>query len=520
MKNYEKEYLRTRRDFLRQSACASLGVTGLVNTIAQMRLVTAAMAQSPPSGEYKALVLLFLNGGNDSNNMLVPVGDPSSSMARMDYEVGRGILSLDRTQLHPITLPTSTKAFQTHYGGAAQALGFHPNAADLATLFNQGKLAAMANVGTLAYPIGNRVVYNSGIPLPQQLFSHSDQQSQWQSSVSDKPFASGWGGRAAELLHASYNSASASNISMSISLAGINSFQVGTNGAVQQYVVQPTGVAALSGYGTNYGNAINPDGSYKSGDAATRFKAFEDVMRLTYDNLHEQEQNNVMRRARMAEGLVGAAMTQASTSGIDFETIFSSAKTRLGDQLKMIAKLIAGRNALGNQRQIFFCQVTGYDIHANQLSSHSNLMGELSTGLKAFHDALNAMGSWNDVLTCTASDFNRTFTPNGTNATTSGSDHGWGGHALMMGGAVKGGDVYGQFPLLKTGNVTGSIDAGNSTTNRGRWVPSTSVDQYCSVMTKWLGAESSALETIFPNLPRFDDPFAVESANLNFIKPI
>jgi uncharacterized protein (DUF1501 family) len=523
MKNHEKEYLRSRRDFLRQSACASLGVTGLVNTIAQMRLVTAAMAQSPPTGGYKALVLLFLNGGNDSNNMLVPAGDPSSSMARMDYEAGRGVLSLDRTQLHPITLPTDTRAFQAHYGGTAQALGFHPSAADLASLFNQGKLAAMANVGTLAYPIGTRVAYNSANPslLPQQLFSHSDQQSQWQSSVSDKPFASGWGGRAADLLHASYNSASASKISMSISLAGINSFQVGTSGAVQQYIVQPTGVVPLSGYGANYEAAINPDGSYKSGDLPTRFKAFEDVMRLTYDNLHEQEQNNVMRRARMAESFIGTAMSQATVTGINFDTIFSNAAAnhRLGDQLKMIARLIAGRNALGNQRQIFFCQVVGYDIHANQLASHVNLMNELSTGLKAFHDALNEMGSWNDVLTCTASDFNRTFTPNGTNSATSGSDHGWGGHALMMGGAVKGGDVYGQFPLLKTGNVTGSIDAGNSFSNRGRWVPSTSVDQYCSVMTKWLGAESSALETIFPNLPRFDDPFEVASANLNFIKP-
>jgi uncharacterized protein (DUF1501 family) len=145
-------------------------------------------------------------------------------------------------------------------------------------------------------------------------------------------------------------------------------------------------------------------------------------------------------------------------------------------------------------------------------------MNELSTGMKAFHDVLQAMGMWDNVLTCTASDFNRTFTPNGTTSS-AGCDHAWGGHTLMMGGAVNGGDVYGQFPLLKTGNVRGSLDAGNGSTNRGRWVPTTSVDQYTAVMARWLGAQSSELAAIFPNLPRFDDPLAVATANANFIKP-
>ncbi len=524
MKHHEKEYLRSRRDFIRQASCASLGVTGLVNALAHMRLMTAAMAQSTPSGGYKALVFLFLNGGNDSNNMLVPAGNAASSMARADYETGRGVIGIPAAQLHPLNVYPTTSAFNLHYGGTSQPLGFHPNALALADLFNAGKLAAIANVGTLAYPVGSRSAYNSGtIALPGQLFSHSDQQTQWQSSIPDRPFASGWGGRAAELLHASYNAPKASKVSMSISLAGVNSYQVGTTGNVVQYVVQPSGTVAVSGYGTNYVDALNSDSSYKTTDTGKRFKAFEDVMRLTHDNLHEEEHNRIMRRARATEGFIGAAMTAAAAAetsmGFNFDTIFTPADHSLGDQLKMIAKLIAGRSTLGNQRQIFFCQVGGYDTHQNTLSSHGGLMTELSTGLKAFHDALQAMGAWNDVLTCTASDFNRTLTPNGTDLATAGCDHAWGGHALMMGGAVNGGDVYGHFPLLKTGNVTGSLDAGSGTSNRGRWVPTTSVDQYCSVMAKWLGAQSNELETIFPNLPRFDDPIAVSSANVNFIKP-
>ncbi|WAC21177.1 DUF1501 domain-containing protein [Luteolibacter sp. SL250] len=515
MKKHQKEDLASRRDFIRQTACASLGVTGLVNALAQMRLMTAAMAQTPPDGSYKALVCLFLNGGHDSNNFLVPAGDPAEDGIRADYETGRGVLKLDRTTLRTLNVPATTRAFNRWHGGRVSPMGLHPEASHLAQLFNEGDLAVMCNVGTLAFPVASRAEYLSGnIPLPRQLFSHSDQQTQWQSSVSDKPFSSGWGGRAADLLHSSYN-AGTSKVSMSISLAGINSFQVGTAGQVTQFVVNSGGTVPLSGFGTNYTDALNTDGSYKTTDSAKRLRAFEDIMRLTHANLHEEEYNRIVVRARAAEGTIGAAVTAAGTTGVNFDSIFSTAgaTTSLGNQLKMIAKLIAGRNVLGNNRQIFFCQIGGFDTHQTLLVSHGNLVRELNNSIKAFSQSLKELGVWDSVVTFTASDFNRTFTPNNTDSTKAGSDHGWGSHAFVTGGAVNGGDLYGSFPSLKTGAVSGSIDAGS---NRGRWIPDTSVDQYAARLASWMGADSNSMEAVFPNLGRFDATTS-STANLGFL---
>jgi uncharacterized protein (DUF1501 family) len=520
MKQHQKEELRGRRDFLRQSACASLGVTGLVNVLANLRLITAASAQVVPSG-YKALVCLYQSGGNDSNNFLVPLGDASSSELRADYEAARGTLALPvlnpsngTPNLHPLT-PATDAAFQRNFGGVAQPLGLHPSCGDMASMFAEGDLSVLANVGTLAYPVPTREDYiNATVPLPRQLFSHSDQTTQWQSSISDKGFSSGWGGRAADLLNASYNAGS--KASMSISLAGVNSFQVGTAGGVTQYAVGTNGAVSLSGYGTNYTSAYNdpenPSSGYKNSDTGRTLEAFEKIMNLTHENLLEDQYNRVIRNARATEGVVGAALTAAAAGGVDFDAHFINAQTKLGDQLKTIAKLIAGRNALGNNRQIFFCQIGGHDTHASMLTSHANLMAELSGAMFAFRNALKDPGLavFDNVTTFTMSDFNRTLLANG-NDSGAGSDHAWGGHHVVMGGAVNGGDVYGHFPPLKTG---AGLD---SHASRGRFIPETSVDQYASVLTKWMGVGSNELEAIYPNLLRFDDPFATASANLGFL---
>ncbi len=524
MKKNQDPEQATRRDFLRQSACASLGITGLVNALAQMRLMTAAMAQLPPSSEYKAIICLFLNGGNDSNNLLVPAGTAASSGLRADYEAGRGILAIPSGDLHALNVPTTTRAFNLHHGGTKYPLGVHNEASAIAGLFNSGDLAFISNVGTLAHPFANRSEYLSfPAKRPIQLFSHSDQQSQWQSSVSDKPFTSGWGGRATDLLHSSYNAAT-SKVSMSISLAGINSFQVGTAGGVAQYVLGREGTLPIVGF-----NGLNGDNNpydlaalpaapgggtptYKDTPEGVRLKMFDDIMKYTYGNLHEKEYGRILTNSRKTEETVGGAILAANGTSVNFDSIFNGAgaTTSLAAQLKMIAKLIAGRSHLGNNRQIFFCQVGGYDTHTSLISAHTTLIRELNNSLNAFSTTLKALGVWDNVVTFTASDFNRTFTPNASQ----GSDHGWGGHALVMGGSVNGGDIYGHYPTLKTGAVTGSIDVD---AGRGRWIPSTSVDQYSSVLAKWMGVPSSSMEAMFPNLERFDDPATVATSNLAFL---
>ena len=495
----------------------------MVNVLAHMRLITAAMAQSEPASGYKALVCIFLSGGNDANNLLVPAGDPAGNPLRADYENGRGVLAIPAASLHSLVVPPSTRAFARHHDGLVPPMGVHSSGAALATLFNDGKLAFVCNVGTLAYPVPSRNDFiNSTVPLPPHLFSHADQQIQWQSSIPDRPFSSGWGGRVADLLHASYHDSSASKVSMSISLDGINSFQVGTTGEVFQYVVKPAGVPSLeldgfdrvSGDNDPYDGAIDAGGSYKLTDAGKRLKGFEGIMRLTHGNLHEDAYNRVVSSARATGSAICAAVIAAASSGIDFDALFANAHSRLGDQLKMIAKLIAGRSVLGNNRQIFFCQIGGYDTHQTHLISHADLINELSQALLAFHDSLQALGVWNDVTTFTASDFNRSLTPNGSDAATAGSEHAWGGHAMVMGGAVHGGDIYGHFPPLKIGSANGSIDTNSWS---GTWIPDTSVDQYSAVLTSWMGVGSSEMEAIFPNLPRFDNPFSVAASNLGFL---
>jgi len=541
MKKHKQEHLNTRRDFLRQSACASLGVTGLVNALAQMRLMTSALAQGTGGllgDPYKAMVCLFMQGGNDANNMLVPSG--ASDEMRTDYETNRGILALPTADLHAITIPPHNTAFQKHYSSVSSpSLGFHPSAPKLATLFNNGDLSVVCNVGTLAHPLPTRTDYTDNlIARPIQLFSHSDQTTQWQSAIADQAFKTGWGGRVAELINAAQNPSS--NVSMNISLAGINSFQVGTAGGIAQYIVSTNGAIPLTGfssgstsagtyipYGKAYVNENDATAGYKDTNQGHRMKSFDAIMNLSSDHLLEDHYTKVIRCARENENYIGAAtlassglvMDDPANPGTDisiFDHHFKDADSKLGDQLKMIARLIAGRDDLNNNRQVFFCEIRGFDTHQSMLPAHADLMEELSNAMDAFRNCLSdpLMNVFDNVTTFTASDFNRTLTPNGTN-TSAGSDHAWGGHALVMGGAVNGGDIYGHFPALKTGSTTGSIDSHSS---RGRLIPDTSVDQYSYVIANWMGVDSNSKDVIFPNLNRFDNPLNVASANLDFLE--
>ena len=462
----------SRRKFL-GACCASVGATGLLSTLAQLRLMGAVASPdngpvSPPRAgapqpDYKALVCLFLAGGNDANNLVIPT-DAATYAA---YAAGRGALALPQNAVLPITPRTND----------GRTWGIHPAMTELRNLFNSGQFAVLANVGTLAYPM-TKAQYTSGsVPRPSQLFSHNDQQVEWQSSIADKPFVTGWGGRLADLT----NAFNANNrISMSITLNGQNSFQVGKR--IDQYAVGTGGAIALTGTGT--GTSVN----------GLRTAALNDALAMQNGNLFETAFGGVTTGALGASSLVSSVITGASP----FTALFNAANNSgLAQQLHMVARLVNAQQSLNLKRQIFFVRVGGFDLHDNQVTAgattsgaHANLLRDISLSLNAFNNALTQIGAQNQVTTFTSSDFGRTYNTNG-----DGSDHGWGSHHFLMGGAVQGGDIYGKMPTF-------AID-GPDDTGRGRWIPTTSVDQYAGTLAKWFGVSATDMPVVLPNLGRF-----------------
>ena len=271
--------------------------------------------------------------------------------------------------------------------------------------------------------------------------------------------------------------------------------------------------------------------NYQTTETGQRLAAFEEIMQMTHSSLLDSAYNNVHLNSRLTEGVVGAALqTTAISGGSSLDTYFNNAFTGSGlsanndftNQMKLVARLIAGRSAIGNSRQIFFVQHGGYDTHISQIpgsdtGGHTGLMNNLNCTLKGFADAMKSAevgNQWDNVLSFTMSDFTRTFTPNKTDSS-AGSDHAWGGHAMVLGGAVKGGKIYGKFPVLKRGTVANSIDA---TGTRGLWIPSTPVDQYAASIAKWFGVAPGSLGTIFPNLNRFVTLPNITSGNMDFLE--
>jgi len=569
-----------RRDFMIQSGCAGLGITSLVNTIAQLKMIGAAAAQ-PSTSEYKALVCVFLNGGNDSNNLLIPAG--GASTARSEYSTGRGVLALADSQfdftpgnaangywngnsvstnqvtsrITPINGGSGTSQFDpvARDGYTQGNMALHPAAYPLANLFEAGELGVMANVGTL---VGTQNVTRGNfntLPTsakPAQLFSHSDQQVQWQSSLSDRPFTSGWGGRMADLM-AGLNEG---DLSFSVSIAGVNSFQVGvsespyfmnSSGAVSALNANFSGGSPSTSYGGALRNAaLQPDYSnpaslptgkynplaplgtgsdplsgtnYSNSSAGYRLRALEQVLAMSHASLFDQTYVSVPKNARVSEGLVGSALSVTSSPNPTLDAHFTNwfpsglynpQLPDIANQMKTVARMIAGNSVLSNRRQIFFVQIGGWDTHASQIPSnsttagHYSLVNQLARSMRAFRDAMQAIGMWDNVCAFTASDFNRTFNPNKSDST-GGSDHAWGGHSLIMGGAVKGKQIYGRFPSLIKGGPTSNVGAQylDCSGSSGRWIPSTSVDQYAATIGKWFGVSDSNLGTVFPNLGRF-----------------
>jgi len=564
-----------RRDFMVQSTCASLGITSIVNTIAQLKLVGSAAAAG--SG-YKALICFFNNGGSDSNNILIPAG---GSTARTHYNLGRGVLNIpdgefDYTPSNTANgywngtanstaavssriTPANGGAYDHTSGYTQNTMALHPGAYPLAKMFEAGDLAFISNVGTLVTTGVSRANFNTlpSASKPPQLFSHSDQQTQWQSSLPNQPFTRGWGGRIADLLQG----LNAGDLSMSVSLAGVNSFQVANYQPA--YFMNSSGtVPSLTGFGSPYTSALrnpalqpaydnpastpsnkyNPLAALRTGvdplsgtnyqhtAAGWRLRALEQIMAMSHASLMDETFLNSAENARVTEGLIGNALgitagATAGTSTLDAHwenwfpnTLYNPRIPSIASQLKVVARMIAGRSALNNNRQIFFVQLGGWDTHTSQIpgsttTGHYSLVNQMSRAMAAFKDSMVDLGMWNDVLCFSASDFNRTLTPN-KNDITGGSDHAWGGHMWVAGGAVKGKNIYGKFPDL---TFNGGIDC---TGNRGRWIPSTATDQVFGSMAKWFGVSDGDIETILPNFTRFQNdlsPTTLGLKNLDFL---
>ena len=473
----------SRRHFIGASCCAAVGATGFLSSLASLRLIGAVASpgngpQGPNSSasipaDYKALVCLFLQGGNDANNLIIP----SDSASYAVYAKARSNLALPQTGLLSISPKTPD----------GRSYSLHPAVPELQNLFSSGKAALMANVGTLVYPTTLAQYNANSIPLPPQLFSHADQQVQWQSSVPDKAITTGWGGRLADLVNA-FNSNN--QISMSISAAGTNFFQVGST--VTQYAVTTSGAVTFAG--TNGGN--NP----------ARYQTQRDLFAQSQPGLFEAafagiSGSSIDNADFLNTTLAGAPVLQTVFPNTASGASFNSASA----QLKMVARLISAGPSLGLKRQIFFVQLGGWDTHASQLDptnadagTHATLLSNISQALNAFYNATVELGVQNQVTTFTASDFGRTFTSNG-----DGSDHGWGNHQMIVGGAVKGGDIFGKMPSLAIG--------GPDDTGRGRWIPTTSVDEYAATLATWFGVSATDLSTVLPNIGRFAKP------NLGFL---
>lgn len=442
-----------RRQFLGQASCAAVGTTSLFSTLSSLMLTNSAVAQNAASfNDYRALICLFLPGGNDSYNLLVPTG-----AAYSQYEQVRADLALPQNSLLPIN-PLSN---------AGRPLSVHPGAAGLQTLFEQQKLAFIANVGSLVRPT-TISDFNTGNSLPYGIFSHSDQQEQWQTSIPDVRSGIGWAGRAADMLDtANVNS----SVSMNISISGNNLLQVGNQ--VLPYTVNADGAPALNGYAGDSG--YNP----------IRHSAIDNQLAQEYKNMLEKTYSRLKRGSLDAYQL----FSEATSNPLPADNLGDGP---LGKQLRQVAKIIAGRNTLGVKRQIFYVQWGGWDFHDNVIDNMAAMIPVVSQAVKAFYDLTVAMGVANNVTLFSGSEFGRSLTSNA-----KGSDHAWGGNQFVVGGAVNGKQIYGQYPDLNQGS---SLDTG-----RGRLIPTTSVDQMAAEMALWMGISKSDLPIVLPNISRFYD---------------
>jgi uncharacterized protein (DUF1501 family) len=470
----------SRRDFLRRTSCAALSAAAAQASIRRLGLMSLYARPSAPS-DYRALVCIFLDGGNDSNNMIVPTDTAHYSN---EYLIARPLasgLGLDAATLLDIGTPPSLN-------GSGRTFGFHPNMPELRSLYTQNRLAVVCNVGPLVEPLTQDDYVNGTKPTPYSLFSHSDQIDCWQTSQASLRIPTGWGGRIADATAACNSTSSFPTIT---SISGSATFCVG---------IQTTPLAIDTG-------ALNQilvlNGYYGNPDDVARKASMDFARTIDRDAVLIAAASDVTQQAVD----ISAALNTDPTINTPFPT------SDLGQQLLQVAKIIKlNQSSLGLARQIFYVETGGYDTHQDQIADQGNNFLDLSQALSAFYAALVELGVQDQVAAFTHSDFGRTLGPSGDPGSV-GTDHGWGNHQLVVGGTVNGGNFYGTagqngviFPSLVIGGISDT-----SPDDRGRWIPTSAVEQYGATLATWFGVAPADLATVFPLIGNFG------STNLGFM---
>lgn len=464
----------TRRDFLRTSACA-LGGMAMASSLNSFGIVHALTPQA--ATDYKALVCLFMNGGNDGNNMFVSL-DQYSAYAAARSAAG---LAIAQASLLPVS-PLS--------GGS---YGFHPNMPEMQALFNSGKVAVLCNNGPLVEPITKTTYQNGTGKKPLQLFSHSDQVGLFQTAIANTVSQTGWAGRLADKTPGLNGGATFPN---NVSIAGVNLFLTGVD----------TRQLAVADANTTLANVlVLNDGPGASASDITSRKASFNELRTLDNNFKLVKAASDTRSSSIQTDIALSAVNPVLT------TLFPNPSTSISRQLLQVARLIKASTdptaGINMKRQIFFVQIGGFDTHSSQIGGQTTLLAQVSQAIDAFYRATVELNLQDKVTLFTMSDFGRTFQPAGSGGQV-GSDHAWGNHQLIVGGAVQGRTLYGNYPTLALG---GPNDTDSGSNPRGRWIPTTSVEQYAATLATWYGLSSVDLPAVFPLIGRFASP------NLGFL---
>jgi uncharacterized protein (DUF1501 family) len=465
------KFERSRRQFLRTASMASMAGISASPFILGLNSM-AAIAQSSSSTGYKALVCVFLQGGNDGHGTVIAT-DPSSYSAFTTARSGAPGLAYPMAELLPITLKTPQ---------SGRTFALNPALTGVQNLFTAGRAAIVANSGTLIAPATKAQVNANSVPLPASLYSHFDQTAAWQAIASNGGSAEhvGWGGAVADLIESM--NMNTNSMFTCISTAGIALFLSGQ--ASFQLNVTSAGPIPI------YGMANPPFG------LPTTANPLSAILTADESNLFAKEYGVVVNRSIQAQSMLASSMLPAGPGGVPNPPQYLDPQTKmlvdnqLGISLQTVARIISGSSALGVTRQIFYVQLGSFDTHNNQAIQHAQLLSQLGGALEYFDGLMVANGMGNNVTTFTASDFGRTLTCN-----SNGTDHGWGSHHFVVGGAVQGQDMYGQYPVV-------GADQANDV-GAGRLIPTTSVDQYAGTLARWFGLSDGQVRQVFPNFGNF-----------------